>query len=92
MQANIIVMIITLGILAVDKLSWFDDGIEEYVNAPRNEPSITLSESPSPNGKGGEAENVMTANQQKLAKYYEQSMQPEIKSVVLGNLIVPANY
>ncbi|MGF1684118.1 hypothetical protein [Photobacterium minamisatsumaniensis] len=92
MQVNIIVMIITLGFLAVDKFSWFDDGIEEYVNAPRNEPSIILSDSPSPNEKGVEAEKIMTENQKKLANYYEQSMQPAIKHVVLGNLIVPANY
>ncbi|PSW22049.1 hypothetical protein C9I98_01945 [Photobacterium sanctipauli] len=90
MQLNLIVMIFALGIVAVDKLSWFDDSVTEYANVPQFEPSIVFMDEQ--HEKAVVPDTKVALHEKKLAEYYEQSMSPAIKKVVLGNLVVPAEY
>ncbi|KHT62831.1 hypothetical protein RJ45_15135 [Photobacterium gaetbulicola] len=104
MPVNLIIIGFALAVLALDKLSIFDDDTADYVNVPTNQPSAELVEKyeeptvtkvnarvsypvapVSPRHSIDEYDAMMTPNATPHASL-------NVKQVVLGGMVVPADY
>ncbi|MGR5063089.1 hypothetical protein [Photobacterium sp. DNB22_13_2] len=102
MPFNFIIIGFALAALALDKLSIFDDDTADYVNVPTYHVNSTVDKTPelASENKRKVSYPVEPLSPRNSIDEYDAMMTPSgaphaslnVKQVVLGGMVVPANY